>query len=197
MKRPPLLAGLALLACGWAAAPWGMTGHMAAHMTAVALAAPFLAAGLSQTRLDPALRWPRLVTPWAMSVLELAVVWSWHIPAVRTAVAHAPSLQAIEQLCFLAVGVLLWSAVLAQPKQARASGLGVLLLTSMHMTLLGALIALAPRPLYGPSHVVPFGLTALQDQQLAGVVMLLAGGAAYLAGALFVLSGLLRQEVTA
>jgi putative membrane protein len=49
----------------------------------------------------------------------------------------------------------------------------------MHMTLLGALLALTPRPLY--PHADGFaGLTALEDQHLGGAIMLLIGGIAYL-----------------
>ena len=58
----------------------------------------------------------------------------------------------------------------------------------------GALIGLAPRPLY--SH---HGAGALEDQQMAGVVMLLVGGIAYLVGGLAMLGRLLqtRQEAHA
>lgn len=193
MKAAPLALGAALLALGWAVAGQGMTGHMAAHMIAVAVAAPCIVVGLAGTGADPALRHPRLVTPLAMSLVELGVVWSWHLPALRAAAAHSPLLLALEQASFLVAGVLLWSAVLAPA--ARAMGIGALLLTSMHMTLLGALIGLAPRPLYpAMAHMAPTGLGPLADQQLSGVVMLLVGGAAYFLGGLALLGGLLRQE---
>jgi putative membrane protein len=48
----------------------------------------------------------------------------------------------------------------------------------MHMTLLGALFALPPRPLYAHAG-------SLADQHLGGVIMLLVGGASYLAGGLW------------
>ena len=61
-----------------------------------------------------------------------------------------------------------------------------LLFTSMHMTLLGALLALAPRPLYGTASVSCLGLTLgpTTDQSLGGTVMLAVGAAVYLAGGL-------------
>ena len=64
----------------------------------------------------------------------------------------------------------------------------------MHMTLLGALLALTPRPLYahaGGSR----GLTPLEDQHLGGAIMLLVGGLSYLAGGLWLTAGLLRGLV--
>jgi putative membrane protein len=67
-----------------------------------------------------------------------------------------------------------------------------LLLTSMHMTLLGALLALAPRPLY---HRAPASMpSALDDQHLGGAIMLLVGGLAYLAGGLGLTLDVLRAS---
>jgi putative membrane protein len=73
-----------------------------------------------------------------------------------------------------------------------AAGIVGLLLTAMHMTLLGALLALAPRPLYAHLEGVS-RLTPLEDQHLGGAIMLLTGGVAYLAGGLWLTAGLLRR----
>ncbi len=181
-----------MLPVGWALSGYGMTGHMAAHMIAVAIAAPLIAVGLQGGRFDPALRWPRLASPLPAAMIEAVVVWGWHVPALRSLAAHHPLALVLEQASFLAAGLLLWAAVLA-PRH-RAAGVGALLVTSMHMTLLGALIGLAPRPLY-----MDHGPDALADQQLAGVVMLLVGGIAYLLGGLAMLGRLLqiREEAPA
>lgn len=66
----------------------------------------------------------------------------------------------------------------------------------MHMTLLGVLLALAPRPLYGEGDVSCFGisLSAAADQQIGGVVMLMFGACAYLVGGIVLLAGLLRED---
>ncbi|WP_313436187.1 cytochrome c oxidase assembly protein [Novosphingobium sp.] len=199
MKQAALLVALVLLPLGWAVSSMGMTGHMTGHMIAVAVAAPLLAFALAGTPWDPARRWPRRVTPMAMMLVELVAVWSWHLPALRRAANEVLALAAAEHATFLAAGLLLWSAVIHTPH--RAAGIGALLLTSMHMTLLGVLIGLAPRPLYdiahgmgGHHHAAPFGLDALADQQLGGVVMLVIGGASYLLGGLALLAGLLKTE---
>ncbi|GGB23181.1 hypothetical protein GCM10011380_11100 [Sphingomonas metalli] len=187
MKRPALLAGLALFPAGWAAAAMGgMTGHMAGHMLAVAVAAPLVAWGLEGGALDPARRLPRLARPMPAMLVELAVVWGWHLPAARALADAGGAWLVVEQAMFLAAGLLLWSSVLATGPDRRASGVGALLLTSMHMTLLGALIGLAPRPLYAHGH-------GMEDQQLGGVVMLMVGAASYLIGGLAMLATLLRD----
>jgi putative membrane protein len=190
------LGGASVLSAGAVAlAPYGMTGHMAAHMIAVAVAAPLLALGLRGTSADPVRLGGPCANPLALSMVELAVVWLWHLPGARAAVGHHLPLLAVEFACFLLAGTLLWSAVLAARPASSAAGVGALLLTSMHMTLLGALIGLAPRLLYPEaSHAPPSGLSPLQDQQLAGVVMLMVGGVSYLLGGLVVLARLLRVE---
>ncbi len=195
MKRAALATGLALVPTGGilAVLPLGMTGHMAGHMIAVAIAAPFLALGLSQGRFDPACLWPGLLTPMAMMLVELVTVWLWHLPALRAATMTSLPILGLEQVSFLGAGLLLWSSVLRADH--RAAGIGALLLTSMHMTLLGVLIGLAPRPLYAAAdHHHLAGIDPLIDQQLGGVLMLLVGGASYFIGGLVLLASLLRQR---
>ena len=194
MKGAALATGLALVPTGWilAVLPLGMVGHMAGHMIAVAIAAPFLALGLSQGRLDPARLWPGLITPMAMMLVELVTVWLWHLPALRAATMTSLPMLGLEQVSFLGAGLLLWSSVLRADH--RAAGIGALLLTSMHMTLLGVLIGLAPRPLYAAADHHLAGMDPLIDQQLGGVLMLLVGGASYFIGGLVLLASLLRQR---
>lgn len=189
MRQGSVALGLVLLPLGWAAAASGhMTGHMVGHMLAVAVAAPLLAWGLGNTRWDMAMRWPAVVTPLAMSVVELIVVWGWHLPPARALVGMSRLALVAEQAMFLAAGMLLWAAVLGSGAERRAAGVGALLLTSMHMTLLGALIGLAPRPLYPEMAHAP---DSLADQQLGGVVMLLVGAGSYLLGGLAMLGTIL------
>lgn len=190
MRRGLLGLGAATLPLGWwlAAGGLGMTGHMAGHMLAVAVAAPLIAAGLSGTRADLAMRWPRLITPMGAMLAELVIVWSWHLPAAREWAAMSRGAMVLEQAMYLFAGFALWSAAFAAGN--RASGIGALLLTSMHMTLLGALIGLAPRPLY-QDMTMHHGLDPLADQQLGGVVMLMIGAASYMAGGLALLAKVL------
>jgi putative membrane protein len=194
------LAGLGAgaLALAWltglpALARHAFSAHMAMHMAVVAVAAPLLAAAVAGTRWDPTRRAPALFAPIPASFVELLVVWAWHAPALHHAARHSPAAHAAEQGTFLASGLLLWLAALGGPRGdagRRASGVVALLLTSMHMTLLGALLALTPRPLY---HRAPVSaLSPLDDQHLGGAIMLLVGGLVYLAGGLALTRDLLR-----
>src|SRR5690606_4715706 len=106
-----------------------------------------------------------------------AAVWGWHLPAAHVAAQTSAAASVAEQASFLGAGLLLWLAVLHPGRQL--AGAGGLLLTSMHMTLLGALLILAQRSLY-PSAIC--GGPA--DQQLGGMIMLGIGTPIYLVGGL-------------
>ena len=190
-----LAAVLVVLAGAWLGplpqlASQVFAAHMTMHVAVVAVAAPLLAVALGGSPFDPVRRWPRPFHPLLISVVDLVVIWSWHAPLLHHASRHQPPVMAIEQASFLIVGMALWlSAFGGDPalrRQRAAAGIFGLLMTSMHMTLLGVLLALAPRPLYGHG--------ALDDQALGGVLMLTGGGLSYLAGGLWLLADLLRPQ---
>lgn len=200
MRRAALIGGLGLLALIWFGPlldAWraSFSAHMLAHMGVVAIAAPMIAIGLPD-RLRPGASMP-VALPVLASLIELIVVWSWHAPAMRAAAEASLAVTVAEQASFLLAGVLLWTTSFAAPHERRhaAAGALALLMTSIHMTLLGALLALSPRPLYGLGEVSCFGvvLSGGQDQQLGGVVMLLVGAVVYLAGGLLLAGRLLNS----
>jgi len=200
MMRPVWLTlGVLVLLGAWfgplpALARESFAAHMTLHMTIVAVAAPLIAAA---TRLDRAHARPWLMAPVHASIVELIVVWAWHAPALHHFARQEGWGVVLEQTSFLAAALWLWIAAAGgQDRSRRGAGVFALLLTSMHMTLLGALLALATRPLY--QHDDVGALSPLADQQLGGAIMLLVGSSAYLAGGLLLTAGLLdrstRQE---
>lgn len=203
-RRLLLMLGVLVLGAAWLGPlpPLSrqlFTAHMGMHVSVVAIAAPLLAIGVAGTRIDPVRRAPALFAPVPASVFELVVVWAWHAPALHHAARQSALLLVAEQASFLLAGLLVWLSAFggARSRDRAAAGVGGLLLTSMHMTLLGVLLAGASRPLYAHGDAAigaRLGLTALQDQQLGGVLMLAVGGTAYLAGALVLLAGLLRER---
>lgn len=182
----------AALACAILAATWlgplpalsrhSFAAHMTMHMLVVAVAAPLFALGFARERF--------VVAPIPASLVELVVVWTWHAPALHHAARFSIVILVVEQATFLAAGLLLWFSVLGTANRAGA-GIVALLLTSMHMTLLGALLALSPRPLYG--HHAGGSLSPIDDQHLGGAIMLVAGGAAYLLGGVALTIALFRR----
>lgn len=200
MRRAALVLGLLVLALVWGGpllSVWrdSFAAHMIAHMGVVALAAPLIAIGLDKHIGRKAVPFA-FSLPILASLVELAVVWGWHAPAMRALSERSTAATVIEQATFLLAGLLLWTSSLSARGAGQAgAGAFALLLTSIHMTLLGALLSLSPRPLYGAGDVTCFGtvLSAEQDQQFGGVAMLLVGAAVYLAGGLYLLSRTLAE----
>lgn len=162
--------------------------HMTLHMAVVAVAAPLLAIAIAGKAWDPVIRFPRPFSPVPASVGELLIVWAWHAPGLHHWARHSAVGFVIEQGMFLAAGLWVWMSAFGgtAPRDRGRSAAGVigLLLTSMHMTLLGALLVMSPRLLYmhhGRSEM----LTPIMDQHLGGAVMLVVGGIAFLAGGLW------------
>jgi putative membrane protein len=171
--------------------------HMTMHIAVVAVAAPLLALAMAGTVADPIRMMPRVVAPILASMIELVIVWVWHVPVLHHAARHDAGAFALEQTSFFLAGLLLWLAAIGgdvEQRRLRAGGgIVALLFTSMHMTLLGSLFALAGRPLFQHG-APPFGLSPLADQQLGGVIMLLVGGASYLLGGLWLTAVALRGK---
>lgn len=178
MSRAAGYAGFALLAVLWFWPLQGALGadfphHMLRHMGLVAVAAPLLVIGF------PTLTGIFAVSPLIGAVVEFLLVWGWHLPRLHGLADRGAAGFVLEQGSFLIAGLLVWAGALrGGPPLAGAGGL---LLTSMHMTLLGALILLAPRDLYAE---ICGRAADLGAQQLGGLLMLGIGTPAYLAGGL-------------
>lgn len=189
MLRPRHLLAAVLLAAALSPAAAARSGgsiivHMAIHLALVA-AVPALIAPR-----PPAWLRPGAGLLLAVAGFELLAVWGWHLPGPHLWARLSIVGWLLEKASFLGAGLMLWMVAAAA---GPLGGAGVLLFTSMHMTLLGAILALAPRDLYGGICANWFGLSALEEQQLAGTAMAGVGGAMYLAGALARLGPVLRK----
>jgi putative membrane protein len=175
------------------------SAHMTMHIAVVAVAAPLVALALSGTRADPVRTLPRLMSPIPASLIELVIVWAWHVPALHHAARHNAWALLSEQGSFIAAGVLLWISAIGgtcEQRRLRAGpGVLALLFTSIHMTLLGALFAMANRPLFHSAAESASAPSSLADQHLGGAIMLLVGGASYLAGGLWLTAIMLRPRI--
>lgn len=190
--------GAALLISLWNGPLPGMTGssfaaHMTLHLLVVAVAAPLLALGLVEWRGRQS-RALRMLDPLRASLLELVVVWLWHMPALHHAAKTRLLPFMVEQGSFLGAGLLFWLAVVGavHHDHGRHAGTAViaLMLTLAHMTLLGALLSLSPRPLFVHGGD-PLG--ALADQQRGGAIMLVVSAIVYAAAGLVVGHRLLHR----
>ncbi|MEW5927493.1 MAG: cytochrome c oxidase assembly protein, partial [Gemmatimonadota bacterium] len=125
-------------------------------------------------------------------VLHTAALWAWHLPPWYDAAARDGRLHALEHASFLGTAFLFWRA-LFRPGPARASheaAIVCVVLSALQGGVLGALLSFSERPWY-TAHLATtaaWGLTPVDDQQLAGVLMWAPAGLLYLVplGALLV-----------
>lgn len=202
MNRGLVIAGIVVLCLAWGGPLPGMVrhsfaAHMTLHMAVVGIGVPLLAIGLAPALAGHPVMRSQLALPIVVSLLDLIVVWGWHAPRLHDAARGSGLVLAVEQLSFAVVALLVWFVAFGGPAATRGeaalAGALTLFFTSMHMTLLGALIGLAPRPVFGHAH----GPDPLADQQLGGAIMLAIGGVVYLGGGLVLVARVLRAKVAA
>ena len=201
-ERWAAATGVLVLALAWfgpmpVLAGSSFTAHMILHMSVVVVAAPLIGAGLAGLARDRGAAHLAAVVAVPASVLELVAVWFWHTPRFHEAARWEPAVFVAEQATFAFVGIVLWgSALAARHVRVQLPGaIFALLMTSMHMTLLGVILALAGRPLFSDRCLGGvFFADPMIDQAVGGVLMLGVGGAAYLAGGLFLAWTLLTQR---
>jgi putative membrane protein len=193
------------------------SAHMAQHEVLMALAAPLLVLGrplvpwtfaLPRARRSTVGGWAKrgwVRGPWravsgpgAAWTLHAAALWLWHMPLLYGLALRSEAVHGLQHACFLGTALLFWWALLRGRGARLGYGAAVLYLftTAAHSGALGALLTFARSPWY-PGYAAttaPWGLTALEDQQLAGLIMWVPAGAAYLVAALWLFAEWLRES---
>lgn len=149
------------------------------HIALVLVMAPLLVSGL-----EPWLR--QLPTSlWSATAIGAVTFWTWHAPAPYAAALSSDLIYALMQVTLLASAMAFWIAVWGAGATA---AMGAILATTVSMGLLGALITFAGRPLYAPhfASTLSWGVSPLEDQQLAGITMWAPGSIAYLGAAMWI-----------
>ncbi len=134
---------------------------------------------------------------WTVHALAL---WVWHLPALFEAALASELVHSLQHVCFLGAALLYWTSLLHRRHDAEGRGVAVISLfaTTLHSSILGALLTLGTvpwYPLYG-GRSATWGLTAIEDQQLAGLVMWVPGGLVYMGAALALAAMWLRESET-
>jgi putative membrane protein len=179
---------------GWA--------HMVQHMLLMTVAAPLLMAsspaliclyglpdGTRQIMLRFRRRFGQLSRRWLWDPLVIwstyaIAMWIWHVPALYEAALRDPVVHDLQHLTFFISACLFWRLLLDPVSRLTLhGGIAVLYLftTTLHATVLGVFMTISPSVWYpeyeGQTHW--WGLTALEDQQLAGLIMWMPACAAY------------------
>jgi len=177
-----MFAALLVLSAAWV---WPLAlfahqlffAHMVQHLLVMNVAALLMAAA-----------WPagkrRPISLPAVTAAQMAALWVWHTPAIFAAAHHSLAVQGLMQASLFAVALLFWKGIFdyARPVWHR---IFALLITAKLFCLLGAAFVFSRRTLY-PAFGNPeaWGLTALEDQHLAGLLMVSSCALIYVAAAI-------------
>lgn len=178
--------------------------HMTQHMLLVVVAAPMLLAG------DPALAtlwaldvgarrhatawwrsaralpslWRALRIPLVAWTIHVATLWLWHLPTLYGAALRDERVHVAEHAAFFLTALVFWYPIVERARSRFRIGTAVLYLfaAGLQCTLLGAAITFARHPWYvgHDGTTAAWGLTPLEDQQLAGLIMWIPASLAYL-----------------
>jgi cytochrome c oxidase assembly factor CtaG len=128
--------------------------------------------------------WRWMTHPRVATLAHGLAIWVWHAPALFDAAVRDVTMHRLQHLSFFVTALLFWWSMLRTAD--RGSAAWHIFVTMLHTSVLGALMALAPRVLYQAQtlQAPAWGLTPLEDQQLAGVVMWVPAGTIYAGAAL-------------
>lgn len=194
---------LALLSPVEALAGTLVSAHMGQHLLLTMVLAPLLV--LSRPVMVAAMALPagarraawRLAAPvvtttrralvWsAVAVIaHLGTMWLWHAPSLYRAALASEVVHGLEHVTLLAGAALLWWLVAdARGRNANALSVLAVLVAALGSAWLAGLITFAPTPWLGRlvDGARLWGLTAPEDQQLAGGLMWFPGALAYVIG---------------
>lgn len=165
------------------------SARVAHHVILISVATPLLALAAPNWRVP--LRLPLTL----IATAQAAIIWFWHAPVPYAWALSGTAPYWVMELTLLAVAFWFWSEILS-PAARPGPTLGVLLGTVVQMGLLGAILTFARTPLYDVHAGVTtmFGLTQLEDQQLAGLIMWVPAAIPYLLIAGIIVARLLPGE---
>jgi putative membrane protein len=128
--------------------------------------------------------WRRITGPVTVWVAHGLALWVWHVPALFEAALRHDLLHAVQHLCFFWTAALFWWAVVHGRYGRLGYGAAIVFVftTGLHSGVLGALLTWSQSVWY-PTYAArapAAGMGALEDQQLAGLIMWVPAGAVFL-----------------
>jgi putative membrane protein len=160
------------------------SAHMVQHLMLMFAAAPLWLLGTPGWMVDRITPkgltkfLERLASPMSAFAAFALIMCVWHVPFLYGLAQEHEAVHIVDHLTSIGAALIGWWPVMGAeasriPKPAPPARLLYLFLLSIPCTALGALLTLAHAPYY-PFYVSaphPFGLDALQDQHLGGLLM--------------------------
>jgi putative membrane protein len=162
------------------------SAHMLQHVLLGDIAPLLLLLSLSRVMLRPLTRrlmgieraLGPLASPFTAIFVWLGTMYLWHIPALYDAALEQPLVHVVEHFSFFGAGLALWWP-LVQPIPMRRTltglqPLGYIAAAKGGLAALGLLLAWSSTAYYSFYEDVPriWGLSAVEDQNVAGVIMM-------------------------
>ncbi len=122
-----------------------------------------------------------LTHPLTAWIIFVACTWLWHLPATYEMALENDTIHKLQHTCFLIAGLLFWYPVVrpfpSRPPWSLWWLAPFLLLADIQNTLLAAWLTFSDQVLYGYYSAMPRlgGISALDDQSAAGVLMWIPG----------------------
>jgi putative membrane protein len=141
-------------------------------------------------------RWMTMpATAW---LLHAVAIWIWHVPALFDLAVRNEPVHAAQHLSVFGTALLFWWGLLRGRYGHLGYGAAVVYVftTAMYTGALGALLTIASRPLYSAyaGSTAAWGLTALEDQQIGGLIMWVPAGILYTGVGLWLFGSWLRDS---
>jgi cytochrome c oxidase assembly factor CtaG len=140
--------------------------------------------------------WRFVTDPLVATLMQLTAMWAWHAPALFDRALAGNGWHVAQHLSFLVTALIFWWAM-AHGRAGYGLSAFCLFVTSLAGGALGVLMAVSTSPWYAgyaAMGMTASGLTPAEDQQLAGAIMWVPGGAFHAAAALFFLWKWLRAS---
>jgi putative membrane protein len=172
--------------------------HMTQHEILMLISAPLLILGRPMIAflwaLPPACRetaaelgrsrilkksWAFVSAPFSAWLVSALALWIWHIPSLFDQTLSSDWIHAAQHTTFLVTAVIFWWPVVNRtPALGYGGALVYVFTTILHTSVLGALLTFAPRAWYSSYMVTApaWHLTALEDQQIGGLIMWIPAG---------------------
>ena len=175
-------------------------GHMAQHIILMGVAAPLLVYGAPLPTMIRSLprplqrfcaalvgkeawrtAWNCLTSLLFATVLQQVVLWFWHFPSAIAASLTSDAVHALMHGSLFVAGLLFWSAI-ARHGDCDLWPVAALLASGKLFLIFGALLAFSNSAFYSAYGDCPqsWGYSLLEDQQLAGALMMVPGAMMFL-----------------
>jgi putative membrane protein len=143
--------------------------------------------------------WAFISTPLSSWLVSALALWLWHFPWLFDHTLRSDWIHAAQHTTFLVTAVMFWWPVVNRTSSLGYGGALVYIFTTiLHTSVLGALLTFAPRAWYSPYLLTApaWHLTALEDQQIGGLIMWIPAGTLLLIVALILLVDWMNESQT-